>query len=85
MDLKLEPERKALIAKQLGIRPRQVAIWFQNRRARWKNKQLEHEYDTLKAKYETEMKEKENRMKEYEVAMEENKKLQAEVCIYINL
>ena len=56
MDLKLEPERKALIAKQLGVRPRQVAIWFQNRRARWKNKQLEQDYETLRTKYEVEMK-----------------------------
>ena len=79
MDLKLEPERKALIAKQLGVRPRQVAIWFQNRRARWKNKQLEQDYETLRTKYEVEMKEKERSLKEHELAMEENKKLHIEV------
>ncbi|KAI4339365.1 hypothetical protein MLD38_024316 [Melastoma candidum] len=48
---KLEPERKAQLAKQLGLQPRQVAIWFQNRRARCKTKQLEKDYDSLKAKF----------------------------------
>lgn len=85
MDLKLEPERKALLAKTLGIRPRQVAIWFQNRRARWKNKQLEQDYETLKAKYEAVIKEKENILLEHEVAMEENKRLQAEVVHLMSL
>ncbi|KAF8040540.1 hypothetical protein BT93_B2693 [Corymbia citriodora subsp. variegata] len=49
---KLEPERKIQLAKDLGLQPRQVAIWFQNRRARYKTKQLEKEYDSLKARYE---------------------------------
>ncbi|XP_022775553.1 homeobox-leucine zipper protein HOX16-like [Durio zibethinus] len=48
---KLEPERKLQLAKELGLQPRQVAIWFQNRRARFKNKQLEKDYDSLKASY----------------------------------
>lgn len=48
---KLEPRKKLQLAKELGLHPRQVAIWFQNKRARWKSKQLEREYSALRADY----------------------------------
>lgn len=51
MEKKLEPRKKLEMATELGLHPRQVGIWFQNRRARWKSKQVEHDYTSLKADY----------------------------------
>nr|DAD34821.1 TPA_asm: hypothetical protein HUJ06_005461 [Nelumbo nucifera] len=73
---KLEPERKMQLARALGLQPRQIAIWFQNRRARWKTKQLEKDYDLLKRQFEA--------IKADNDALQaQNKKLHAEVWIFI--
>lgn len=72
VDNKLEPERKTQLAKDLCLQPRQVAIWFQNRRARWKTKQLEKDFDALQGRYDS-------LKADYDNLLKEKNELKAEV------
>lgn len=63
---KLEPERKLLLAKQLGIPARQVSVWYQNKRARWKTQSLEVGYNALQMKLDTALAEKRRLEKDVE-------------------
>ncbi|CAI9768212.1 unnamed protein product [Fraxinus pennsylvanica] len=50
-ETKIESKKKVQLARELGLQPRQVAIWFQNKRARWKSKLLERDYSILMDNY----------------------------------
>ncbi|KAL8465798.1 hypothetical protein ACS0TY_035053 [Phlomoides rotata] len=53
-----EEQRKDKLAAELGLDLRQVVMWFQNRRARWKSKKLEEEYNKLMPEHESTVVEK---------------------------
>ncbi|KAL5998836.1 hypothetical protein ACLOJK_009784 [Asimina triloba] len=55
---KIEPERKGQLARDLGLHPRQVAIWYQNKRARWKTHSLKHDYQALQIRVDCVLSEK---------------------------
>ncbi|KAJ0088548.1 hypothetical protein Patl1_32327 [Pistacia atlantica] len=63
-EIKLDPDRKMKLSRELGLQPRQIAVWFQNRRARWKAKQLEMLYDALKQEFDAVSKEKQKLQEE---------------------
>ncbi|KAJ8556059.1 hypothetical protein K7X08_022817 [Anisodus acutangulus] len=72
---KLEPEQKLQLARELGVPPRQIAIWYQNRRARWKNQSLELDYSALQLKLDITLAEKKQIEKENERLKNELKKV----------
>ncbi|XP_010260339.1 PREDICTED: homeobox-leucine zipper protein ATHB-52-like [Nelumbo nucifera] len=73
---KLEPEIKMQLARDLGLHPRQVAIWYQNKRARWKTQTLELDYKALQLKLENALADKRRLEREMAKLREELEKVQ---------
>ncbi|GAV64016.1 Homeobox domain-containing protein [Cephalotus follicularis] len=82
---KLEPELKLQLASQLGVPPRQVAIWYQNKRARWKTQSLEHDYNILKVKLENSVADKKRLEREVKQLQGELSKAQEMLFTFNNV
>ncbi|KAA8526805.1 hypothetical protein F0562_008966 [Nyssa sinensis] len=73
---KLNPEHKHRLACQLGVPPRQIAIWYQNKRARWKSQSLELDYGAVQLRLETALAEKRRLERDVQRLREELEKSQ---------
>lgn len=82
---RLDPERKLQLAHELDIPPRQIAIWYQNKRARWKNQSLEMDYSALHMRLEAALAQKRQLEKEVQRIRVELQKSQAEIANFKQL
>uniref|UniRef100_A0A251RT84 Homeobox-leucine zipper protein n=1 Tax=Helianthus annuus TaxID=4232 RepID=A0A251RT84_HELAN len=80
---KLDSTRKSHLAQELGIPARQIAIWYQNKRARWRNQSLETEYKAIQHKLERVSSDKSRLEREVERLKVLVMKLEAQVCLVI--
>lgn len=62
---KLDQDLKYHLSQQLNLPPRQIAIWYQNKRARWKNQTMESDHKVMQLKLDN--------------ALSQNRKLEKEV------
>nr|GMC78880.1 homeobox-leucine zipper protein ATHB-52-like [Ipomoea batatas] len=73
---KLDADSKSQLARQLGLPPRQIAIWYQNKRARTKSQSLEVDHKALHERLDEVLSDNERLRREVERLREEVQKAQ---------
>ncbi|KAL3519830.1 hypothetical protein ACH5RR_017979 [Cinchona calisaya] len=81
---KLDPDRKSQLAQELGLPPRKVAIWYQNKRSRWKNENLEVDNKALQLRLESVLADNERLQSEVERLKQELHKAQEMLLLSVN-
>ncbi|XP_010520926.1 PREDICTED: homeobox-leucine zipper protein ATHB-52-like [Tarenaya hassleriana] len=81
MNKKPEPEIKIRLANQLGLPPRQVAVWFQNKRARFKTRALELQHGSIMARLGTALADKLRLEREVKLLQEELEKSREQLSL----
>ncbi|XP_019162286.1 PREDICTED: homeobox-leucine zipper protein ATHB-52-like [Ipomoea nil] len=67
---KLDADSKSQLAQQLGLPPRQIAIWYQNKRARRKSQSLEVDHKAMHERLEEVLSDNERLREEVQKAQE---------------
>lgn len=81
---KLEPDLKLQLSNQLGLPQRQVAVWFQNKRARSKTQSLELQHCTLQSKLEAALSDKAKLEHQVQFLQDELKRSRYQLALFTN-
>jgi len=84
MNKKLEPDLKLQLSNQLGLPQRQVAVWFQNKRARFKTQSLEVQHCTLQSKLEAALSDKAKLEHQVQFLQDELKRARNQLALFTN-
>ncbi|CAA7049100.1 unnamed protein product [Microthlaspi erraticum] len=84
LNKKLEPNLKLQLSNQLSLPERQVAVWFQNKKARSKTKSLELQHCKLQAKLEAALSDKAKLEHQVQFLQDELKRSRNQLSLFTN-
>ncbi|ESQ43090.1 hypothetical protein EUTSA_v10014905mg [Eutrema salsugineum] len=84
LNKKLEPDLKLELSNMLGLPQRQVAVWFQNKRARSKTQSLELQHCNLQSKLEAALSDKAKLEHQVQYLQDELKRARNQLALFTN-